>query len=294
MRHDLRTLLKKKMYTTIISVSDLAQHINEKHWLIVDCRFSLNDTNYGRDAFAASHIPNAIYAHLDDDLSGEIIPGKTGRHPLPTLAETSALFSSWGIDANTQVVAYDDKGGAIASRLWWMLQWLGHEKVAVLNGGWQAWQQEDHSTSTETTERTPSQFEAKPKMHFIVDADTVDQIRQDESYVLIDSRAATRYRGEQEPIDPIAGHIPGAHNAPFADNLTADKTFKSAEELRNRFRTIIGEKGVDRNTVFYCGSGVTACHNILAFRHAGLGDPKLYPGSWSDWITNPDRPVAKN
>lgn len=276
------------MFTTLIDVKDLYAHLGEPAWVIVDCRFGLDDTEKGRLDYYESHIPGAFYAHLDEDLSGEIIPGKTGRHPLPSVDTAAQLFSSWGIGGETQVVVYDDKAGGIAARLWWMLNWLGHEKVAVLDGGWPKWVEAGFPSDKELPKASPAYFEAHPQSQLLVDADFVDQIRQDADYVLVDSRLDFRYRGEQEPIDPVAGHIPGAINAPFPENLE-DGTFKSEETLKERFSQILQGKTAD-HAVFYCGSGVTACHNVLALKHAGLGNAKLYGGSWSHWIADGKRP----
>ncbi|PHN08047.1 sulfurtransferase [Flavilitoribacter nigricans] len=278
------------MYKTLISPAELQQNYQAGNWVIVDCRFDLADTQAGRRAYESAHIPGAIYAHLDDDLSGEIIPGTTGRHPLPTVEEAIALFSLWGIDDSVQVIAYDDKGGGVASRLWWMLRWLGHEAVAVLDGGWPAWQAADLAISDKLATVRPRQFKPQSTLASSIDAAGVDEVRERADYVVVDSRTPERYRGEVEPIDPVAGHIPGAINLPFPANL-ADGKFLSPEELKARFAAALGNtKG--EQVVFYCGSGVTACHNILAYAHAGLGDAVLYPGSWSDWITDTSRPVG--
>ena len=272
------------MYTSLISASALNDNLAHGQWVIVDCRFSLADTNWGRDEYSQAHIPGAFYAHLDEDLSGPILPGQTGRHPLPTVEAAAALFSSWGINEGTQVVAYDDKKGAIASRLWWMLRWLGHTSVAVLDGGWTVWKTSGYALSKAQPVKTPGHFQARPQDHLMIEALEVNKIREDANYKLIDSRAAARYRGEEEPIDPVAGHIPGAVNAPFAENISEEGVLLSKEKLQDRFREILQQTPVEQ-TVFYCGSGVTACHNLLALYHAGLGEAKLYPGSWSHWIT---------
>lgn len=273
-------------YTTLIRPAEL-QALASPPTIIIDCRFSLADTEEGRRAYQSGHIPGAQYAHLDEDLSGPIVPGQTGRHPLPSVEEAATLFGSWGIEAGVQVVVYDDKKGAIASRLWWMLRWLGHDQVAVLEGGWSAWLAAGGAVSTEITDPAATVFVPQERSHWIIDAGQVDQIRQDEHHQVIDSRAAARYRGEVEPIDPVAGHIPGARNLPFPDNWQPDGHLKPAAELRERFAGLSAA-----TTVFYCGSGVTACHNLLAFAHAGLGDARLYPGSWSEWITDQNREVA--
>ncbi|MCB0650172.1 MAG: sulfurtransferase [Saprospiraceae bacterium] len=271
------------MYTNIINASDLKANLDHPDWVIVDCRFSLADTEEGRRNYAKSHIPGAFYAHLDDDLSSPIIQGDTGRHPLPDVQTFVELLSSWGVGEGVQVVAYDDRGGGIASRLWWMLRWLGHENAAVLNGGWQEWVKNDFPTDSAVPEKTRKSFHPTLNPDMAVPFEKVDILRAEPAYSLVDSRTAPRYRGEEEPIDPIAGHIPGAINLPFPENIGADGLFKSPEWLKARFQHAFEDKPAD-HIIFYCGSGVTACHNILAYHYAGLGDALLYPGSWSEWI----------
>lgn len=278
-------------YTTLISAEALRANLGQPGWLVIDCRFSLADTAAGQRAYAESHISGALYAHLDEDLSGPIRPGQTGRHPLPSPEVAAARFAAWGIGADTQVVAYDDMAGGIAARLWWMLRWLGHEAVAVMDGGWQAWQAAGYPVDAEVPQPQPRVFTPQPRPGMWVDAATVDQIRRSPEYRVVDSRTPERYRGEVEPIDPVAGHIPGALNLPHPGNIAPDGKLRSPEELRRRFQEALGDTPPD-HTAFYCGSGVTACFNILAYRHAGLGDALLYPGSWSEWITDPDREVA--
>ncbi|MEN0003094.1 MAG: sulfurtransferase [Bacteroidota bacterium] len=280
------------MFSTLIDTPTLLTHYANPDWVIIDCRFALADTEGGRRAYQEAHIPGAYYAHLDEDLSGPIVPGKTGRHPIPSIYQLVQRFSQWGVESHKQVVVYDDKGGAIASRLWWLLRWLGHEKVAVLDGGWQAWLAELGPTSDEVPAyQEDVQFEPDANPYWLVNATFVEQARDDEQYLVVDSRAAERYSGAHEPIDPVSGHVPWALNAPFAENWSKDFHFKTMKELEERFQALLGEHPVE-DTVFYCGSGVTACHNILALAHAGLGMAKLYGGSWSDWITDSNRPIA--
>jgi thiosulfate/3-mercaptopyruvate sulfurtransferase len=282
------------MYNTLLSTEDLAANIGRPDWRIIDCRFSLADTEAGRSAYAEGHIPGALYAHLDEDLSGPIIPGKTGRHPLPDMDKLIGLFSRWGIEKSTQVVAYDDKSGMAASRLWWLLRYLGHEQVAVLDGGFAAWSAHPGAlvTNEPTAPPTPSPFEVRAHLCGVADALQVEHLREDAAFVLVDSREPYRYRGESEPIDAVAGHIPGAVNAFFMDNLTSeDGRFLSSEQLRERFNLVLDGRPAQQ-AVFYCGSGVSACHNILAVAHAGLGSATLYPGSWSEWITDPNRATS--
>ncbi|MDH4100179.1 MAG: sulfurtransferase [Nitrospirota bacterium] len=278
-------------YTTLISVADLVRNINSPDWLVVDCRFDLANKQWGRAAYAESHIPGAIYAHLDDDLSAPIVPGVTGRHPLPSIEQFAATLARWGIDERVQVVTYDDKGGMFAARLWWMLRWLGHEKVAVLDGGWKHWLDAGQPVSADVPTRAARTFTPRPQLHLEASVDDVVAALNDPAIKLLDARGADRFRGENETIDPKAGHIPGAKSVPFMENLTPDGLFLDQEALRTRFRALLGDTQ-SRDTICYCGSGVTACHNVLAMLHAGLGDARLYAGSWSHWITDPDRPVA--
>jgi len=280
-------------YSTLISPAELLPHITDPDWLIMDCRADLTNRAAGRQIYEQGHLPGACYAHLEQDLSGPIIAGQTGRHPLPDMNTFIATLSTWGIDSHVQVVAYDDKGGAFAARLWWMLQTLGHEAVAVLDGGWPRWVREGHPTTTEETPRASRPFiTPRLRLELLV---TLDDLRsnymQAPDYRLFDSRSADRYRGENETLDPVAGHIPGAISAPFAENLTADGEFRSIEQLQARFKSLFADIPTEQ-TIFYCGSGVTAAHNVLAVAHAGLGLPRLYAGSWSEWITQPDCPIA--
>jgi thiosulfate/3-mercaptopyruvate sulfurtransferase len=278
------------VYTTLISAAELNQHLGQPDWALVDCRFSLADPARGRLAYEQAHIPGAIYAHLDEDLSGPIIPDQTGRHPLPAVDFVAQTLSRWGIDASVQVVAYDDSSGSIAARLWWLLRWLGHEAVAVLDGGWPGWQSEGYPERSEVESRAGRVFTPQPQPHLLASATEVLTVRNDPAYRLLDARSADRFRGENETLDPIAGHIPGAVSAPFADNLVPDGRFRSPEELQARFQSLLGDVPPEQ-TIVYCGSGVTAAHNLLALAHAGRGDARLYAGSWSEWITKRDYPI---
>ncbi len=278
-------------FTALISIPELAQHLYEENWVIVDCRFSLDDTERGYRDYLESHIPGAVYAHLDRDLSGERIPGKTGRHPLPEIRSFSKTLSDWGIDSGVQVVAYDDATGTMAARLWWMLNWLGHSNVALLNGGWKSWCAAALPSRGGPEHRRPRRFEPREAPNAFVKADQVQEYKDRTDYVLLDARSAQRFRGEIEPIDPVAGHIPGAVSAPCEDNVSPDGTFLPPEVLRKRFENLM--KSVPpENVICYCGSGVTAAHNLIAIAYSGLGMGRLYAGSWSDWITDPNRPVA--
>ena len=280
-------------FTTIISVTELTKHLDDHEWAIIDCRFKLAKTDQGKIDYETGHIPGAVYAHLDTDLSGPIIKGKTGRHPLPSVDKVSEVFSRFGIDSHTQVVAYDDLGGALAAgRVWWLLRWLGHASVAVLDGGWQAWVNNGNEVRSGWETRTARSFIPFPHHEFIFTADDVEKIRNDPHYRLLDARSAERFRGENETIDPVAGHIPGAVSVPYAENLNPDGTFSSREILASRYKKLLGGVPIG-NVVCYCGSGVSAAHDILAMKIAGLGEARLFAGSYSEWITDPKRPVEK-
>ncbi len=278
-------------YTTLISAQELATNLTNPNWVVVDCRFSLDDTEQRRRDYQESHIAGAVYAHLDEDLSGPIIPGQTGRHPLPEVDTFVQTLSNWGIDNTVQVVAYDAFGGAIAARLWWMLHWLGHKAGAVLDGGWPGWQNEGGATNNGVETKQSRSFSPVLHPELVLTAAEIDKIRTDSTYRLFDSRSADRYRGENETLDPIAGRIPGAISLPFDRNWDSKKLFLPIDELKAHIQTQLGDTPSER-TVFYCGSGVTAAHNILALAYAGLGEARLYAGSWSEWITDPARPVA--
>jgi thiosulfate/3-mercaptopyruvate sulfurtransferase len=281
------------LYDTIISAAELAVHLDNPDWVIVDSRFKLAEPDRGRIDYQSYHIPGAVYAHLDDDLSGPIIKGVTGRHPLPSIEKTAEVFARLGIDAGVQVVAYDDVAGALAAgRVWWLLRWLGHEEVALLDGGWQEWVRLGYTLRSGDEYRSTCGFFPKPREGLVVTAAEVDAMRQDPDYRVLDARSADRFRGENETIDPVAGHIPGAISAAYAGNLNPDGTFRAPERLAARYKKLLGGVPTDRVAV-YCGSGVTATHDILAMIMAGLGEAKLYAGSYSEWITDPSRPVEK-
>lgn len=280
-------------FTTTITVAELTNHLDDPDWVIVDSRFKLANPDQGRMDYESAHIPGAVYAHLDHDLSGPIVKGVTGRHPLPSVEKVTDVFSDFGIDSRVQVVAYDDQGGALAAgRLWWLLRWLNHQAVAVLDGGWQEWVNNGLVVRSGIETRMPRKFIAHPRNDLIVSAEDVDAIREDLQYRLLDARSADRYRGENETIDPVAGHIPGAISAPYADNLNPDATFRDSESIAARYKKLLSGVPV-KNVVCYCGSGVTATHDILAMMKAGLGEARIYAGSYSEWITDPDRPVEK-
>ena len=271
--------------TTIISATSLFHCLQDDSLRIFDCRFSLADDTAGFTQYQRGHIPRAQYANLNLDLSAPVIQGVTGRHPLPTKDQLAATFSRWGIDAHSKVVVYDDASGAFAARLWWLLRFAGHGDVAVLDGGVRAWIDAGYAITTQLPIVTESDFQIQPQLTRTVDADQAQH-----SGLLLDARDEARFRGNQEPIDPLAGHIPGAVCATFTGNLNAQSQLKSAAELRQRFSDL----GVtDSPVTCYCGSGVTATHNILALVHAGYAEPALYAGSWSEWITDPARPIAR-
>jgi thiosulfate/3-mercaptopyruvate sulfurtransferase len=279
-------------YTTLISAEILHQHLNDPNWVIIDCRFSLADTEAGFTAYRHGHIPNARYAHLDKDLSSRITDF-TGRHPLPNLKGLVNKLGDLGIDNNSQVVVVDDVSGAIAGRLWWLLRNLGHNKVAVLDGGYKHWQKLSFPITTILPSIKPSVFRAYPSESSAFTALEVQNGLAQKAICLIDARTPERYRGEHEPIDPVAGHIPGAVNRPFQSNLDSNGLFLSAEALRNQFKTLIGDKNPEQ-VIHMCGSGVTACHNLLAMEVAGLSGSRLYAGSWSEWIRDKNRPTARD
>lgn len=274
---------------TLISVEELAAALEAGEALVFDCRFSLQDAAAGRRGYEQGHIPGAAYVDTNQDLSAPHIPGLTGRHPLPRRETWMRRAASWGLEPERRAVMYDDTGGAYAARMWWMLRWIGHASVAVLDGGWQAWVGAGLPTSTEAPPARPSGFDyaTLPSLTRSVTADEIDAARQ----VLVDARDLKRFRGEVEPLDPVAGHIPGARCSPFSDNLAADGRFKTPAQLREKFAAA-GVRGDSGEVVSYCGSGVTAAHNVLAMKHAGLPEPLLYAGSWSEWITDSARGVA--
>jgi thiosulfate/3-mercaptopyruvate sulfurtransferase len=278
-------------YSTILSITELLAHLDDPAWVVVDCRFSLADTERGWRDYQRAHIPGAVYAHLDRDLSGPIVPGHTGRHPLPDAERFAETLSAWGIDNQTQVVVYDDAGGVNAGRLWWMLRWLGHDAVALLDGDWRAWQRSGLPVVSGVESRTPRRFTAAVRPLLQVHADEVLHNLHHPEVKLIDARSTDRFRGENETIDPKAGHIPGAFSAFYGPNLTEDGYFLPAEQLRARFLDLLQETPPDR-CVLYCGSGVSAIHNLIAMEIAGLPGARLYVGSWSEWITDPERPIA--
>ena len=277
-------------YTTLISCADAHTQIYNPAWRFFDCRFDLMKPKSGRKQYQTDHIPGATYVHLDKDLSSPIGP-QTGRHPLPDVDALVAKLSKWGVGDETQVVVYDDNIGMFASRLWWLLRWLGHEKVAVLDGGYQAWKAEGQPVTAEVKQHEPATFPPKLQEGWVVTTHEIMALEQ-AGDILLDARAPERYRGEVEPIDPVAGHIPGALNYPLTNNIGEDGLFKDTTCLREQLIAVVGELG-GPEVIHYCGSGVSACHNILAMERAGMHGSKLYPGSWSEWIRDPVRRVEK-
>jgi len=278
-------------FTTLISTAALASHMDDPAFAIVDCRYKLDDAEWGQREYAAAHIPRSVYADLGRDLAGPR-SGTNGRHPLPdrhTLADT---FGRLGIASGVQVVAYDQDNGMYASRLWWMLRWLGHDAAAVLDGGFAKWKSEGRPTKSGAEERQPREFIAAPRSEMAIDVDEMASRVGTPEWALVDARAPERFRGETEPIDKTAGHIPGAKNHFFQWNLDDRGLFRTPEELRARMKQSFGDTPADR-IVCYCGSGVTACHNLLALEHAGLHGATLYAGSWSEWSSDPSRPVER-
>jgi len=273
----------------LISAKTLKQHIGDNGWLIFDCRFNLADTEQAQKNYQQSHIPGAIYTHLDHHLSSPITPD-SGRHPLPDLSTLLQWLSFCGLQQKTRVVVYDDSAGAFATRLWWMLKCLGHHSVCVLDGGWTGWVKAGFEADQQLPNLTASQYEASFNGSLVKTTAEVFSNLNSQEFQLIDVRAGERFRGEMEPIDPVAGHIPGAINMPLTDNLDEDGLFKSPQQLRELYEDL-SELFATEQQVFMCGSGVTACHSVFAMCLAGFQMPRLYAGSWSEWIRDTARPV---
>ncbi len=283
------------MFTTLIEPSELARHTADGNWAVVDCRFDLARPDWGANAYAHGHIPGALYANLDGDLSGPVTP-TSGRHPLPPADEFAAKLGAWGIDDEVQVIAYDQGNGAYAARLWWLLRWAGHGAVAVLNGGFAAWQRAGLPVSQQSGVRQPRRFVPGPSGSAVVSTPELESLRAsgqlEGARTLIDARSADRFAGRNETIDPVAGHVPGARNHPFAGNLDPQGRFLPPAALRERWlETLRGQE--PSRVIAMCGSGVTACHNLLSLEIAGLPGAQLYAGSWSEWIRDATRPVAR-
>ncbi len=276
------------MSSSLVSTAQLAQILSDPDWIIIDCRHNLTDVEAGRRAYQSAHIPGAFFLHLDEDLAGKKT-GSNGRHPLPEVKTFAAKMSSIGVDKNKTVVAYDDAGGMFAVRFWWMLRSLGHDKVMLLDGGITKWLTENRPVNAHSPKAMPATFTPTETWQN-VNADYVSQRLHQPAMCLIDARAPDRFAGQNETLDAMAGHIPGAGNRFFKNNLDAEGRFKSAELLRNEFDALL-KNNAAKNVVHQCGSGVTACHNLFAMELAGLGGSKLYAGSWSEWCADIASPV---
>ena len=277
-------------YDTLISTADLARHLDDPRFVVVDVRHDLMQAeHWGEAQYAAGHIPGARFAHLDRDLSAKMT-GRNGRHPLPAPADAAATFGRLGISADSQVVAYDQGNGMFAARLWWMLRWLGHDAAAVLDGGFARWTAEGRPVDTTTPSVEPVTFQPKQVLPTVSSTGVMASLPR-HTLLLFDGRAPERFRGETEPLDPVAGHLPGALNRPASRNVSANGTFRPARELRAEFDAMLHGRPVE-DVVHYCGSGVVACHNVLAMAVAGYPLTRLYPGSWSEWVSDRRRPIA--
>jgi len=277
-------------YRTLVGTETLAVHLADPGWIVIDCRHDLLKPEAGRLAYEKSHVPGARFLHLDLDLAGPKT-GKNGRHPLPDAETFAAKLAAIGVGAGTQVVAYDSQESVNAARLWWMLRWLGHDAVAVLDGGWRKWVEEERPYTAEVPSPTPSRFSARPGDGWVDVPFVLSQLDRPQVLVL-DARSPARFRGEAEPIDPVAGRIPGSANRFYRDNLDDACCFKPAAQLRAEFEALLGNRP-PTEVVHSCGSGVSTCHNMLAMEIAGLPGSLLYPGSWSEWCADPARPIAR-
>jgi thiosulfate/3-mercaptopyruvate sulfurtransferase len=280
------------MHTTLISAPELSSHISDPNWVVIDCRHDLVNLSAGREGYDVAHLPGAVFADTEIGLSGAKRGDDgvfRGRHPLPERDAFIELLRSWGVNDDSQVVAYDAHGGMYAARLWWMLRWVGHEAAAVLDGGMAAWQGAGKALTAEVPARPRGTIKARGPLVSTVGAGEVLANIGTGERTLVDARAADRFRGENETIDPVGGHIPGAKNRFFKDNLQADGRFKDAAQLKADFAPLVADPS---KAIMQCGSGVTACHNLLALEVAGMPGAALYPGSWSEWCADPARPVA--
>ncbi len=276
-------------FTTLITVDELAANLDNAQFVIFDCRHELTNPEYGQAEYAKSHLPNAHFASVDENLSGRPT-GNNGRHPLPDVDTFAAWLGAHGVTDGIQVVGYDNAAGVYASRLWWMLRWLGHDAVAVLDGGWNAWLRANKPITRTIPKAKPASF--TPRVRDVnVDAGYVLANLDSGKMLVIDARSNDRFHGQNETIDPVGGHIPGALNRLFKKNVNEDGQFHPGAQLRSEFLALIGDTPVN-NVVHQCGSGVSACHNLLAMELAGMSGSRLYPGSWSEWIADPKRPVA--
>ncbi|MDH5534942.1 MAG: sulfurtransferase [Betaproteobacteria bacterium] len=279
-------------FATLVSVAEVAARLADSDWVVCDCRHDLADYEAGRRAYGASHIPGARFLHLDEDLSGPK-DGLNGRHPLPHPVTFTLRLAALGIDNGKQVVAYDASGGCYAARLWWMLRWVGHKRVAVLDGGWDAWVKSGQPVDTKPADVQAATYTPHPRPELVVDTGFIAQHIGNTAVQVIDARSADRFRGKNETLDPVGGHIPGALNRFFKQNLRDDGRFKPADALQQEFSSLIGARA-PASVVHQCGSGVTACHNLLAMEIAGIPGSRLYPGSWSEWVSDRTRPIARD
>jgi len=276
----------------LISPQQLAARLEQPGLVILDCRFALEDPDYGQRSYAGGHLAGAHFADLERDLSGPVVKGMTGRHPLPEPATLIARLQAWGIDADSDIVLYDDGPGAYAARAWWLLAWLGkRDGVFILDGGLKAWHAAGLPLSLDPPTNVLGHFTGQPDKSLLLSAEQLQKRLGQPTLTLLDARGQPRFRGEVEPIDPVAGHIPGAQCAAFTDNLGSDGRFLPTDQLKKRFAAKLGERS-PTELVAYCGSGVTACHNLFALCLAGYPLGSLYAGSWSEWITDPQRAVA--
>ena len=275
----------------LVTPEELAQHLDDPDWIVIDTRHELTNPDTGPRVYGEGHIPGAYFMHVDHDLAGPKT-GKNGRHPLPDLEEFAARLNERGVGPGKQVVVYDDLAGNYAVRLWWMLRWLGHDRVALLDGGYPQWVKEGRPVTKEVPAPRKGAFVPRPHLGDAVDVHFVERFSESPGLKLVDARVAERFTGKQETIDPVAGHVPGAINRFWKDNLEPDGRFKTSARLREEFDRLLGSAQPE-GVVHMCGSGVTACHNIFAMELAGLPGSKLYPGSWSEWCADPARPVAK-
>jgi len=277
-------------YQTIVSSDVLLSQLTNPNWIVIDCRFDITDAEAGRRVYRVSHITGAHYAHLDEDLSGPVT-AQSGRHPLPDPDVLCDKLGTWGVTPGSQVVVYDAASGAMAARLWWLLRWLGHRKVAVLDGGWQRWQAQAYPRQQAAPVGLASHYPGKASHAGWLDSDQVLHALEQNEIVLLDARAAERFEGRAEAVDPVAGHVPGAINRPLQLNLDNKGCFKPAAQLRQEYEALLTGRAATE-VVHMCGSGITACHNQLAMEIAGLGGSSLYVGSWSEWIRDPARPLS--
>jgi thiosulfate/3-mercaptopyruvate sulfurtransferase len=278
------------VFRTLIDTVSLADRLDDRSCAIVDCRVKLDDPEWGPAEYRYAHIAGAVFADLGRDLAGPKT-GRNGRHPLPDPDAFTRTLSRLGIDSSVQVVAYDQADGMYAARLWWMLRWMGHEAVAVLDGGFARWVEEERPTRAGVETRAPRTFNGRANWSLVASLEEVSRVAAGTDFRLVDARAPERFTGATEPIDRVPGHIPGAINYFFKGNVDEAGRFRTADDLRQQLQHGLAGTPPER-VIVYCGSGVTACHNILALEHAGLPGARLYPGSWSEWSSDPSRPVA--